>query len=258
VLDVPLRPGEAGLLAVRHPSGALLHPSTSSSRARAAVARAASTARFRVPVRRVPEETGRRGLLSKAVKVVVLKIAKAAVDHALSLALPRLAAMWEKHVWSKRDLEEGWFQVTPWAAPAPRSSSPPVSRAASGALLLVHGTFSNAGSGVRALAGTDFFERVRPLYGTRIYAFNHFTLSKTPEDNARQLLEDFLRRPHLDAITHSRGGLVLRSLVEHRQAHGAIADRFQLGHAVLVASPNDGTPLATPSRWQAPWAGSQT
>jgi len=254
VLDVPLGPGEAGLLAVRHPSGALtFHPSTEHlARAGRRGGTGASTARFRVPVRRVSEETGRRGLLSKAVKVVVLKIAKAAVDHAVSLALPKLVAMWEKRVWSKRDLEEGWFQVTPVAGASPSLQlAPGVPEPGQRALLLVHGTFSNAGSAFGALAGTDFFERVRPLYGTRIYAFNHFTLSKTPEDNARQLLEGLPSGDHtLDAITHSRGGLVLRSLVEHRQAHGAIADRFQLGHAVLVASPNDGTPLATPSRWQ--------
>ena len=52
-----------------------------------------------------------------------------------------------------------------------------------------------------------------------------------------------------DVITHSRGGLVLRTLVERADAFGPLADRFKLGHAVLVASPNEGTPLATPERW---------
>ena len=49
-------------------------------------------------------------------------------------------------------------------------------------------------------------------------------------------------------FTHSRGGLVLRQLVEAN--HGALSQRFQLGHAVLVAAPNEGTPLATPKRWE--------
>src|SRR5262245_45415726 len=53
-----------------------------------------------------------------------------------------------------------------------------------------------------------------------------------------------------DAITHSRGGLVLRTLVERSTAFGSLAKRFQLGRAVLVASPNEGTPLATPQRWE--------
>ena len=50
-------------------------------------------------------------------------------------------------------------------------------------------------------------------------------------------------------MTHSRGGLVLRNLVERGTQFGDLSRRFKLGRAVLVASPNDGTPLATPQRW---------
>src|SRR5205823_2329275 len=118
-------------------------------------------------------------------------------------------------------------------------------------LLLVHGTFSNAASAYRDLARTDFFDRIKGVYGSRIYAYNHFSLSRTPDENARLLLTDLRDEEYqFDAITHSRGGLVLRSLVEHRAQHGALADRFRLGQAVLVASPNEGTPLATPTRWE--------
>ena len=55
-----------------------------------------------------------------------------------------------------------------------------------------------------------------------------------------------------DVITHSRGGLVLRNLVERAGEFGAATRRFKLGRAVLVASPNEGTPLATPKRWDEP------
>ena len=34
-----------------------------------------------------------------------------------------------------------------------------------------------------------------------------------------------------------------------RACTAPLADRLRLGHAVLVASPNEGTPLATPERW---------
>ena len=40
-------------------------------------------------------------------------------------------------------------------------------------------------------------------------------------------------------ITHSRGGLVLRTLAERSTAFGRLAKRFELGRAVLVASPNE-------------------
>ena len=51
-------------------------------------------------------------------------------------------------------------------------------------------------------------------------------------------------------VTHSRGGLVLRNLAERAAQLGPRARRFKLGRAVLVASPNEGTPLATPKRWE--------
>ena len=54
------------------------------------------------------------------------------------------------------------------------------------------------------------------------------------------------RTTTFDVITHSRGGLVLRHLVERRERCGTLADRFAVGRAVLVASPNGGTPLASP------------
>ena len=52
-----------------------------------------------------------------------------------------------------------------------------------------------------------------------------------------------------DVVTHCRGGLVLRNLVEGSKNFGDLSRRFKLGRAVLVASPNEGTPLATPKRW---------
>ena len=37
--------------------------------------------------------------------------------------------------------------------------------------------------------------------------------------------------------------------MEREKAFGDLSRRFKLGRAVLVASPNEGTPLATPKRW---------
>src|SRR5262249_8095955 len=99
--------------------------------------------------------------------------------------------------------------------------------------------------------GQSFFSSLQPIYGDRIFAFNHFTVSQTPEENARDLLNALPDRQHIfDVITHSRGGLVLRNLVERPDQLGKAANRFQLGRAVLVASPNEGTVLASPARWE--------
>ena len=103
----------------------------------------------------------------------------------------------------------------------------------------------------RDLATSPFFDRVKDTYGDRIFGFYYFTISRTPEENARMLLEALPEQSTtFDVISaHSRGGLVLRNLVERAAQFGDVSRRFSLGRAVLVASPNEGTPLVTPKRW---------
>ena len=102
-------------------------------------------------------------------------------------------------------------------------------------LVLIHGTFSNAASAYRSLAHSTFFDDVAPLYGDRIFAFDHFSVSRTPAENAELLLKGLPDKPFtFDVITHSRGGLVLRHLVERSSAFGPLSSRFSLGRAVLA------------------------
>lgn len=240
--------GESAILALRHPSGALtFHLPVESMRRGAAKL---GEVRFSVTVNSVDVETGRRGIVSKAIKAVLIKVGKVFVDKAVSFVLPKLAAAFEKAAWEKRHLQEGWLKVTKdtLATGALASGAPSVMDRS---LLLIHGTFSNAASAFGSLAKSQFFESVASLYGDRIFAFNHFTVSRTPEENARMLLNGLPDKTFtFDVITHSRGGLVLRNLVERATVFGPLARRFKLGNAVLVASPNEGTPLATPARWQ--------
>ncbi len=110
---------------------------------------------------------------------------------------------------------------------------------------------TNAAAAYRALANSTFFDRVASAYGDRIFAFDHFSVSRTPEQNARMILDGLPEQTTtFDVVAHSRGGLVLRNLVERSTRFGARARRFKLGRAVLVATPNEGTPLATPRRWE--------
>lgn len=112
-------------------------------------------------------------------------------------------------------------------------------------LLILHGTFSKTESPVVGL-GQEFFEWAYKHYRGAI-GFDHWTLSKTPEDNAQMLwnrLDPRLRSGHrLDIITHSRGGLVARAFVE-LLGHGAAVRRV-----VFVGTPNAGTNLANPENW---------
>jgi hypothetical protein len=242
-----LAPDEAAILAIRHPSGALTFhlPVQTSSRG----FRQPNQVRFVVNVRSADVDTGTRGIVSKAVKAVVIKVGKAVADKVTSFLLPKLVAAFERDSWSKHGLQEGWLKVTPETLAKGLEPGKPVSSDRS--LLFIHGTFSNAKSAYGPLVTSNFFDRVKSTYGDRIFAFDHFTLSRTPEENARMLLEGLPEQTTtFDVITHSRGGLVLRNLVERASQFGRLSQRFKLGLAVLVASPNEGTPLATPERWK--------
>jgi CHAT domain-containing protein len=242
-LSYDLEPQQTAVLAIRHPSGALtFHPPIQSiSRG----VRGPSRVRFHVPLR--PAAT--RGLIGSAIKVIVVKVAKIGADKAVSFIVPRLAEAVEKALWKKRGLKEGWLRVAKETLAAGKLEPiAPVSPLRS--LLFIHGTFSNAASAFRALAASDFFERVQGTYGDRIFAWDHFSLSRTPEQNARMLLNALPEQTTtFDVVTHSRGGLVLRNLVEQSKQFGDLGRRFKPGRVALVASPNDGTPLATPKRF---------
>ena len=68
-----------------------------------------------------------------------------------------------------------------------------------------------------------------------------------PASNVAALLAGLPRRRlHFDAVTHSRGGLVLRRLIEG----STVSSPIRIQRAVLCAVPNQGTPLASPLRWR--------
>ena len=244
-LSCAVEPGQAAILAVRHPSNALTFhlPVQSTSRG----VRGPSQARFQVPIRSSTNTT--RGFASQAIKAIIVKVGALAGDKIGSWVFPKLVEAFEKGSWKRRGLKEGWLRVTQdTLAAGALAAGAPVSPERS--LLFIHGTFSNAASAFGPLGSSNFFERVKDAYNDRIFAFDHFSLSRTPEANARMLLEGLPEQTTtFDVITHSRGGLVLRHLVEHASRFGSLARRFKLSRAVLVASPNEGTPLATPERW---------
>ena len=263
-LEMDAEPDAAYLVMARHESGAIVfvRPTQTEQRSTARGV-TASTVRFSIPVplavvAESAEEQKRRALVGKVVKATVLKVAGKLAD----MAMPVLAKAAETAVWKLKSLHEGWKSVSPDNLQTQDLSAIDIAKsvstdAARRNLLFIHGTFSNASSAYSALAttrgsnGKTFFESLQPIYGSRIFAFDHFTVSRTPEENARTLLAALPKSPCLfDVVTHSRGGLVLRTLVEDAAALGPNASRFHLGRAILVASPNDGTPLASPNRFQ--------
>lgn len=74
-------------------------------------------------------------------------------------------------------------------------------------LLLLHGTISRTGSAFKNIDNKQV-ETLFNRYGNRIYGYDHYTISKTPIENARDLLEQLPDEIHMDIVSHSRGGLV--------------------------------------------------
>jgi hypothetical protein len=113
-------------------------------------------------------------------------------------------------------------------------------------LLLIHGTASRTDSCFGSMP-VEVAKALFSRYEGRVLAFDHPTISYDPVENvtwlARQLPFDI--SPTIDVVSHSRGGLVTRLAFE-RNDLGLNSSWFNT--AVLVASPNMGTELASPAK----------
>jgi hypothetical protein len=120
-------------------------------------------------------------------------------------------------------------------------------------LLFVHGTFSSTAGGFASLAtdaGKEFLDRAIADYDA-VIGYDHRTLSVDPLANAQDLFDKLSVREAdgavVDVICHSRGGLVVRSLVEKILPPAKWTG--SINNIVFVGVPNAGTHLAEPDRW---------
>ncbi len=123
-------------------------------------------------------------------------------------------------------------------------------------LLFIHGTFSSTRGGFAALCATPwgrgFLEAARSNYDA-VIGFDHPTLSVDPLDNATALLRSLEARNWaqpaiIDAVSHSRGGITLRSLIEYLLPAASLPVRLE--RVVFVGAVNGGTELAEPKNWR--------
>ena len=87
--------GDGCLIAIRHASGALtFHPpeSIDTIRRSANATPSKTQYRFQCPVRMTPVQSGRRGIISRAIKVIVVEIKKRAIDAVTKFVLQKLAS----------------------------------------------------------------------------------------------------------------------------------------------------------------------
>jgi beta-lactamase superfamily II metal-dependent hydrolase/pimeloyl-ACP methyl ester carboxylesterase len=107
-------------------------------------------------------------------------------------------------------------------------------------LLLIGDLFGSVRSSFDGLIGRPA-AALAEVYGERIIGYEHFTLSKSPRDNADDLMRALadIGVTHIDVLAHGRGGLVARELVERVPG---LVDRL-----VTAGTPHAGTPLCDPS-----------
>ncbi|MEM9387333.1 MAG: CHAT domain-containing protein [Pseudomonadota bacterium] len=89
-------------------------------------------------------------------------------------------------------------------------------------LVLIHGTFSTTPGSFASLkrAQAESWNRLLSTYGDRIYGFDHRSITQSPAENARDLLELLPSDTPVHLISHSRGGLVGELLCAGRGAKG--------------------------------------
>lgn len=207
-------------------------------------------------VRGTPAGSGRRGpvldwisdKLIEPVRAYVLKFAVGAVIDASTDYL-------------EGDKEEGLVTLTmsdpaAWTPRRSALSKLPQDRPLK-ILLMVHGTFSSTAGGFAQLTGSDdgqtFLAGVLSHYDA-VLGFDHKTLTASPRENAAALLTALQtigipQNSSIDAVCHSRGGLVYRVFAEDLLA--AARPDIKLGKAIFVGCTNAGTHLAEPENWAA-------
>ncbi|HET7473249.1 MAG TPA: hypothetical protein VFJ71_09010 [Candidatus Limnocylindrales bacterium] len=139
-----------------------------------------------------------------------------------------------------------------YTAPAPYFDGAPArwAQLAKGrALLMIHGTFSRAHGAFNALP-PERMAALERMYEGRVIAFDHFTVSHSPQTNIERLLDIIPAGASLDLdiICHSRGGLVARSLTQWAGAFPGGRD-IRVHRTALVGTVNNGTILADVEHW---------
>lgn len=193
-----------------------------------------------------PEAAAGRSILGvvgrKLLKVLVYPI----TDPILGPISEHFARLWESKYrpYGVRDFSPANFRA-PGLATLDASDW---DRLASGrALLFIHGTFSTAHGAFNQIPDATF-ATLHQRYGGRVFAFNHFTLSHDPRQNVELLLEHVPpgRSLNIDIVSHSRGGLVARTLGERPSSFGLDTSVISVNRIVFVGVPNHGTVLAHP------------
>jgi hypothetical protein len=129
----------------------------------------------------------------------------------------------------------------------PAMSADELSKLTGRTLLLTHGIFSSTTGAFAAFGktGNPLLADLRTKYQNNIIGWDHFTVSKTPLENAKDLLTRLPDGMDVDVICHSRGALVTRAMFEDPSLQNLTAQKIKsVGSAIFVAGANQGSQLA--------------
>jgi CHAT domain-containing protein/uncharacterized protein associated with vWA-MoxR-VMAP ternary system len=262
-LNVPIRADESAVVLLEQDGyyqwslpDRVARPARSRTRRGATVESTVGTATFRFDLHATEGLAAQRAQTRGLGRLVMGGVRAIVLKFAAHVVIDKVISHMEAHVQPgfivlDSDDPTAWGRVENIAAlKLPTSREPRI-------LLFVHGTFSSTVGDFGSLAahpwGTDFLAQTRKSYDA-VIGYDHRTLSPYPSENASDLLERLrvpsrARAPRIDIVAHSRGGLVVRSLIE--QLLPSERDfRPTIGRVVFSACTNHGTLLAEPDNWR--------
>jgi hypothetical protein len=268
VLDRPIAQNQIEFAIYRDESGVIsLHRPLPSPPAAAMLAAPAGTQTSRefhyvIPLRHAATPTGGVPQMAMLGGIVgkVIRFVGRTVTGIVGDAVYAAAKVWEDNYRAAQGVHWGGTSAQLFATPpVPLTLANWQSLHGNKALLFIHGTISSTVGGYVGLQ--QFPNQATGLcanYGGRLIGFNHHTLTKSVPQNAVDFLSGLPPGNYqFDVISHSRGGLVARTLKELTpSALGQLVEpswnptpgvNVQIGKIVLVGTPNVGTPLANPT-----------
>lgn len=121
-------------------------------------------------------------------------------------------------------------------------------------LLFIHGILSSLDGGFAPYATKNSVVRLplEEIYGRRnIVGWDHWTLGRTPYENAAALLKILPCDITVDIVCHSRGAAVARALAEHPYLREICEQRhIRFRRVISVAGAVQGSQLAEEENWE--------
>lgn len=119
-------------------------------------------------------------------------------------------------------------------------------------LVFVHGVISTIDRAFgNVLDDPGTMKHLTGKYAGNMVGFDHYTLSETYIDTAKEFAAVLPVGANIDIVCHSRGASVIRAMLEKSDAQVIFSKKqITVGTVVFVAGANAGTPIANMAHWQ--------